>query len=73
MTAGPGNKSYVFDWMSCDKADVDVFCVIIGKGDKTCQVFNRFHQIGVKNREIDVEECRMTQNVKLLRFFIKIV
>ena len=39
MTAGPGNKSYVFDWMSCDKADVDVFCVIIGKGDKTCQVY----------------------------------
>ena len=39
MTAGPGNKSYVFDWMSCDKADVDVFCAIIGKGDKTCQVY----------------------------------
>ena len=28
MTAGPGNKSYVFDWMSCDKADVDVFCAM---------------------------------------------
>ena len=39
MTAGPGNKSYVFDWMISDKADVDVIYAIIGKGDKTCQVY----------------------------------
>ena len=38
-SGGPGNLSYVFDWMICDKADVDVFCAIIGKGDKTCQVY----------------------------------